>query len=271
VAAGRAWAGPSAVALCAGAGAATIAYLHDSRPLQNEESLLPPQSPPFFTDQGVDSICGSFVSGSTDAVLFYGTSQDDAAYAVELNPGIVPVPRNYGEAIKDPIYGAISCSLVLLYGPRPLSGARRAQPPAFLPPSAASRRSLCEQRLSRSRLLLDGPESLSRPVLLYGPESLSGARRAQPPALYGPRPPRARSLCEQRLSRSLVLLCGPRPLSGARRAQPPALYGPRPPRAAPSVSSASRAASCLYGPEPLSGASRPVSWSGARRAQPPAL
>jgi hypothetical protein len=219
VAAGRAWAGPSAVALCAGAGAATIAYLHDSRPLQNEESLLPPQSPPFFTDQGVDSICGSFVSGSTDAVLFYGTSQDDAAYAVELNPGIVPVPRNYGEAIKDPIYGAISCSLVLLYGPRPLSGARRAQPPAFLPPSAASRRSLCEQRLSRS----------------------------------------------------LVLLCGPRPLSGARRAQPPALYGPRPPRAAPSVSSASRAASCLYGPEPLSGASRPVSWSGARRAQPPAL
>jgi hypothetical protein len=101
--------------------AATVAYLHDSRPLQNE-------SPPFFTDhEGVDSICGSLVSGSTDAVLFYGTSQADT-YAVELNPGIVPVPRNYGEAIMDPIYGAISRSLVLLYGPRPRSGARHAQP-----------------------------------------------------------------------------------------------------------------------------------------------
>jgi len=37
-----------------------------------------------------------------------------------------------------------------------------------------------------------------------------------------------RSLCEQRLSRSLVLLDGPRPLRWTCRTQPPALYGPRP-------------------------------------------
>ena len=36
-----------------------------------------------------------------------------------------------------------------------------------------------------------------------------------------------RSLCEPRLSCCLVLLEGPRPLSGGRRAQPPAPYGPR--------------------------------------------
>jgi hypothetical protein len=59
----------------------------------------------------------------------------------------------------------------------------------------------------------------SRPVFW------SRARRTQPPALYGPQPPRARSLCEQRLSpRTAPLLrpraaLRPRPLSRGRRGQ----------------------------------------------------
>jgi len=71
-----------------------------------------------------------------------------------------------------------------------------------------------------------------------------------------------RSLCEPRLSCCLVLLEGPRPLSGGRRAQPPAPYGPRPPHAARSVSSASRAAACCSRPSASDrGASRAASCS----------
>jgi len=68
--------------------------------------LYSPQSPPLFIDQeNVDSVCGSFVSGSTDAVIFHGASQGDA-YAVELDPGFVPIPRNHAEAVNGPVYGA---------------------------------------------------------------------------------------------------------------------------------------------------------------------
>jgi hypothetical protein len=181
---------------------------------------LPLQSPPFFTDhEGVDSICGSFVSGSTDAVLFYVTSQCDA-YAVELNPGIVPVPRNYGEAIMDPIYGAISRSLVLLYGPRPLSGARRAAfcfsialgrlvpfalcAAPLAQPCAARRPSASERGASRSLLLFYRPwppravrsvRSASRAVLLDGPRPRSGACHAQPCSLRPSASLRRISMC----------------------------------------------------------------------------
>ena len=48
---------------------------------------------------------GSLASSSADTVLLVGSVMGEA-YQVDLNIGIMPIPRSYAAAVADPVYGA---------------------------------------------------------------------------------------------------------------------------------------------------------------------